>query len=332
MGLPKYLVLIFIGMFLFAGLVSGATLRGNVYNSSLDKISNVVIVVDSDPVQRFVVKDGTYEFSLPPGSYTLSARTFLEENVLGADVDITIRNEGTFVSDLVLEEINESHVGNGVNDNLDNNDSEWGFDLKKVLQFTDLILVAFFVLVVFFLVWKFVLSKRFSRKESGDKINVKVIGGNSNDKGNYDASSDDASFGYVYSADTSSDDTSSDGASYADVSSSSSSSTTTASSFGENESGEKKIFSESSAEDDLDEYGLKLLNIVREERRITQKELRQKFDLSESKISLIITELQNKNYVRRVKQGRGNVIILNKGVKSGDGSKDSVGKKSLSDD
>ncbi|MHC1582167.1 MAG: helix-turn-helix transcriptional regulator [Candidatus Syntropharchaeia archaeon] len=44
--------------------------------------------------------------------------------------------------------------------------------------------------------------------------------------------------------------------------------------------------------------------------RITQKELRKKLSLSEAKISLMITDLENRGLVTKIKKGRGNVIIL----------------------
>ena len=62
---------------------------------------------------------------------------------------------------------------------------------------------------------------------------------------------------------------------------------------------------------DPDDESNKVLDLIKREKRITQKEIRNKFDLSEAKISLIITDLQNKGYVRRVKKGRGNVIVFN---------------------
>jgi uncharacterized membrane protein len=43
--------------------------------------------------------------------------------------------------------------------------------------------------------------------------------------------------------------------------------------------------------------------------RMTQKELRKNFDLSEAKISLMITELESLGLVKRIKKGRGNIII-----------------------
>jgi uncharacterized membrane protein len=51
--------------------------------------------------------------------------------------------------------------------------------------------------------------------------------------------------------------------------------------------------------------------IKKNDGRITQKELRTELNhLSESKVSLIITELQSQGKVKKIKQGRGNVVIL----------------------
>src|SRR3989344_2274616 len=50
--------------------------------------------------------------------------------------------------------------------------------------------------------------------------------------------------------------------------------------------------------------------IVQEGGRTTQTEIRYKFPSSEAKISLMITELEHKGIVKRIKKGRGNVIVL----------------------
>lgn len=44
--------------------------------------------------------------------------------------------------------------------------------------------------------------------------------------------------------------------------------------------------------------------------RITQLELREKLPYSEAKVSLMLTDLENRGLIRRIKKGRGNVIIL----------------------
>jgi len=52
--------------------------------------------------------------------------------------------------------------------------------------------------------------------------------------------------------------------------------------------------------------------IKKEGGRINQKDLRAKLGLSEAKVSLMITELESKEKVERIKKGRGNVIVLKK--------------------
>jgi uncharacterized membrane protein len=46
--------------------------------------------------------------------------------------------------------------------------------------------------------------------------------------------------------------------------------------------------------------------------RTTQKDIRKEFPVSEAKVSLVITELEHDKKVKRIKKGRGNIIILNK--------------------
>jgi uncharacterized membrane protein len=57
--------------------------------------------------------------------------------------------------------------------------------------------------------------------------------------------------------------------------------------------------------DDLAE----LLAFVRKNRRVTQKEIRKEFPLSEAKISLMITDLESQGKIRKIKKGRGNIIV-----------------------
>jgi len=60
---------------------------------------------------------------------------------------------------------------------------------------------------------------------------------------------------------------------------------------------------------DLDQ----LMEIIKKEGgRTTQKELRKQIPLSEAKISLMISELEHKGKIEKIKKGRGNIIILKK--------------------
>lgn len=52
--------------------------------------------------------------------------------------------------------------------------------------------------------------------------------------------------------------------------------------------------------------------IKKEGGRTTQKDIREQFPQSEAKISLVLTELEDKKVIRKIKKGRGNIIILNR--------------------
>jgi len=54
-----------------------------------------------------------------------------------------------------------------------------------------------------------------------------------------------------------------------------------------------------------------VIDIIKQnENRITQKEIRKKLGMSETKISLVIADLEDKGILRKIKKGRGNIIIL----------------------
>jgi uncharacterized membrane protein len=59
-----------------------------------------------------------------------------------------------------------------------------------------------------------------------------------------------------------------------------------------------------------DEYSKNALSIIKKEKRITQKDLRRQIPLSEGKISLILTHLEYDGKIRKIKKGRGNILIF----------------------
>jgi uncharacterized membrane protein len=73
----------------------------------------------------------------------------------------------------------------------------------------------------------------------------------------------------------------------------------------------EKEFASNPKEDigDLDTF----VKFIKEEGgRVTQKDIRKKFPLSEAKISLMISELEHKGLIEKIKKGRGNIIVLKK--------------------
>ncbi|TFH04049.1 MAG: winged helix-turn-helix transcriptional regulator [Methanosarcina sp.] len=87
--------------------------------------------------------------------------------------------------------------------------------------------------------------------------------------------------------------------------------------------------SEASLPDDLKE----IMNLIRANgNRITQRELRKKSPYSESKVSLMLSDLEERGLVEKFKRGRGNIIRIPDGevLKQGSQSrKESVGNDTL---
>jgi uncharacterized membrane protein len=48
---------------------------------------------------------------------------------------------------------------------------------------------------------------------------------------------------------------------------------------------------------------------IMKHKRVTQKEIRKEFPVSEAKISLMLTDLESQGKVKKIKKGRGNIII-----------------------
>ena len=75
----------------------------------------------------------------------------------------------------------------------------------------------------------------------------------------------------------------------------------------------KKLEKKLEEEGTSDQYLKDVLKFIKHEgRRTTQKDIRKNIPLSEAKISLLITELENKGIIKKIKKGRGNIITLNK--------------------
>lgn len=60
-----------------------------------------------------------------------------------------------------------------------------------------------------------------------------------------------------------------------------------------------------------DEYYGQILKFIKQHKRTTQKDIRKEIPLSEAKISLVLTEMENRKIIKKIKKGRGNIIILN---------------------
>ena len=61
-----------------------------------------------------------------------------------------------------------------------------------------------------------------------------------------------------------------------------------------------------------DELFNKVLSYIKNERRVKQKDLRKKFNVSEAKMSLLMIDMENQGLIQKIKKGRGNIVVWNK--------------------
>jgi uncharacterized membrane protein len=209
-----------------------ATLKGSIYNSNLDLEKNVLVEVDTVPVQKFLAKEGTYTFNLPPGDYLLKAQT---ASFVSND-EIKIIAEGEYVRDIFLipnlgdEELFDEETNLTV---VDENMLEESTELYWIIIIVTL-LVLLGIILIYFLFWK--PKRQQPRSVSDHKQELAAEPG----------------------------------------------------------------------------YLEETIEIIKKHGgRIYQTELRKEMmHLSESKISLILTELEHKGKIEKIKKGRGNAVIL----------------------
>jgi len=194
-----------------------ATIYGTIYDSALDKASNIKITIDTTPIQYQISKDSDYSFGVSAGTYTLKAEQYQYRDVVAEmQEDITVNEDGTYRLDLILFPIFE-----------DFGENETSFIEDAIIEEKTVIWPYFlFIIIIITILVLFLLKK--------------------------------------------------------------------------------KIKSKSNIPDDLQD----LYQFIKKQKRTTQKELRKQFPLSEAKISLMVTDLEQRNLIKKLKKGRGNIIIL----------------------
>ncbi|MDY9928123.1 winged helix-turn-helix transcriptional regulator [Methanosarcina sp.] len=86
------------------GNVLAATIHGTVYEwYSFKPLENSIVEINSTPEQSLVATDAEYSFNLTPGTYLITANYF-EDNTLvyTAEEEVIVSEEGEYVHDLLL--------------------------------------------------------------------------------------------------------------------------------------------------------------------------------------------------------------------------------------
>ncbi len=233
----------FVFLLLLLNSVFSATISGSVFEwYSFEKLNNVVIEINTTPLQRNVTVDGEYSFEVPSGNYVITAEYYENGSLVYYDEqEIVVSEEGNFVVDLLMFPVFEN-----ISDELDAIDFE---EIENTISEetlpennNDLIENNYFMLIF------------------GIILIVLIVG---------------IIVYFVYN---------------------------------------KKVFEskKENSDEHLDAYAEEVLALLRRRgNRLTQKEIRDEIkDIGEAKISLIIAELESIGKIKKIKKGRGNIIVL----------------------
>lgn len=224
---------------LLVSFASSATIYGNTYDLSLRKINDIRVEINTTPRQFMIAQNGSYSFSVSDGSYTILARLMQKKTLISSvEENITVRQEGSYVLDLILF----PYIEKGIED-IDVNLNSTFIDTKDNISYNLLVAGLIVALIAILSVYMVFRTKK---KNINEELSSKI----------------------------------------------------------------KDFENDTNTEDNSLERLISILK--REGGRATQKDIRKQIPLSEAKISLMITELEHKGIIEKIKRGRGNIIVLNR--------------------
>jgi len=278
-----------------------ATIHGATYAwDTLEPLSDTVISINSNPPQSIVAKNGTYSFELGPGDYIITARYYRNKTVIySKQTTLKIEDEGNYVFDLLLYPASENPATETIEDRMDNANSANPAEKTRTESFTrtDSSTLSYLpvALILLFLLGG---SYRLSRKHKKMKRNSSQAGKFNTPGllakafGRSTGSGVRPKFGNIGEA-----------ASTIEPVIKPVIETETA----DNSQIETAALKPPPLSTDLRE----ILDVIRGHRgRITQKDLRSRLEYSEVKVSLLLSELEKRGFIKKFKHGRENIVIL----------------------
>lgn len=137
-------ILLFFLILLYCNYVLAAKVYGNIYDFSLNKVSEAKVELNTTPHQFVVSKDGSYSFDIQNGFYTIKAEFEEKGFILSESRNISIKDDGDYIIDLVLfpnleEELEEPEI-----DILDEKKSS-----VSLLVFVFLLILGIIIFIIF---------------------------------------------------------------------------------------------------------------------------------------------------------------------------------------
>ena len=222
---PMQKITLIILFLLLITSVNAATIYGTIYDLSIKKVNNAIVEINTNPKQRYVAVNGTYQFEVPLGNYRITSVYLLGSIRMGAIENLTVVDDGIYILDLFLYPEFDDELYEGLDFEI-----AQPFEEKRSM-FWLLFPIALIMSLFLFIIVQ--VNKRILKKELIKEIEI--------------------------------------------------------------------------ISDDLN----KITTLLKKNKgRMTQKEIRKEIPLSEAKISLMIAELEELGKIKKIKRGRGNIIIL----------------------
>ena len=265
-----------------------ATVHGVTYSGdTLEPINDTVIEVNSTPPQSIVAKNGTYSFELTPGYYTITA-SYYRNNILvySKETTIKIEGEGSYVLDLLLYPVSENRVTETTASRKNQNEINPTEQTEASPSTLNYLPVALMLLALFAGSYK--LSNKHKKIEENrpQKREFKTTG------------IIEKTLSKITHFERKPEYRNSGKAVFASEPIIES---------GDNSEIETAALKKQPLSAELSET----LDIIRGNKgRITQKDLRGRLKYSEVKVSLLLSELEKRGLIKKLKNGRENIVVL----------------------
>ncbi|WP_135605101.1 hypothetical protein [Methanococcoides sp. NM1] len=276
-----------------------ATIHGAIYEwDTFQLMENVIIEVNTTPPQSIVAKYGVYSMNLAPGEYMITA-SYYENNTLTASTQetITISDDGDYIIDLILLPSYDSDLTE--DSDLLNITTSLEADSEAIENGADdstLYYVAGLIILLMAGTGLYLFSKKNGKNEADEGGQIPPVADDVAKLADMETKVEPP----VVVSDETDETEESEGAegSKPEVSEVS-------------DMPEAPKVSEVEGKVPLPSDLQEVLDIIRSSGgRITQKDLRAKLSYSEAKVSLIVSDLENRGLVEKFKKGRGNIIII----------------------
>jgi len=271
------LLLIAIVIILIPQTVSAITIHGTVYEwSTFEPLDNALVEVNSTPTQFRVAASGVYSFNLPPGDYLIKTSYYQNDTLVyyGEDTLTVTDYEGNYVFDILMFPLHEE-----VEEFTDVDIGNVTYDVEdNILPGFDLTYTAVALLIL--MIMGAAAYHHYNRKDGLEDESEPA-------------------------------EPIEPGESIKSIEAVESIKSTEPGSGVHSENDYSEYRGPAPDIDMLPDDLKEIIDILESQGgRMTQKDLRARLNCSEAKVSLMITDLEDRGLVHKVKKGRGNIILL----------------------